>query len=335
MSTDNTQTEMTLIKKIINIASIIIIIILAIVTLFNGFYTVNEAESAVVTTFGKAKLVEEKGLHFNIPFIQKVKKVDTTVKGFEIGYVENSDGSYSEVLDESIMITSDYNLLDIDFYISYQVSDPIKYLYSSTEPREILKDISMASIRSVVSAYSVDSAITTGKAGIQSSVKEMIIENLEENDIGLTLVDAALQDVEPPVDSVSNEFKAVETAKQGKESAINEANAYRNQKIPEAEANADKILQKAEATKAARINEANGQVARFNAEYEEYKNYPLITKQRMFYETMQEIMPNLRIIIDDGDGSVLKHLSLDDIKSSNANNSNNNNVNYGGPQDEE
>ena len=151
----------------------------------------------------------------------------------------------------------------------------------------------------------------------------------------MTLVDAALQDVEPPVDSVSNEFKAVETAKQGKESAINEANAYRNQKIPEAEANADKILQKAEATKAARINEANGQVARFNAEYEEYKNYPLITKQRMFYETMQEIMPNLRIIIDDGDGSVLKHLSLDDIKSSNANNSNNNNVNYGGPQDEE
>lgn len=305
-----------LLKRLINTVSGVLIGVIVLICLLTSFYTVSETESAVVTTFGAAKLIEEKGLHFKAPLIQKVTKVDTTVRGFEIGYYEDEYGEYYEVPEESIMITSDFNLLDVDFYISYQVSDPIKYLYASNEPQEILKDIAMSSIRSVVSAYSVDSAITTGKSGIQAAVKDMILENLEENDIGLTLVDAAIQDTEPPVESVNDAFKSVETAKQGKESAINEANAYRNQKIPEAEANVDKILQEAEATKTSRINEANGQVARFNAEYEEYKNYPLITKQRMFYETMQDVMPNLKIVIDDENGNVLKHYSLNDLEQS-------------------
>ena len=301
------------IGKLLGTIGTIIIVILVAIGVYSGFYTVSETESAVVTTFGQAKLVEDKGLHFKIPFVQYVTKVDTTVKGFEIGYREMNDGTYTEVEDESLMITSDFNILDVDFYISYQVSDPIKYLYASDEPELILKNMAMSSIRSVISAYEVDSAITTGKSGIQASVKEMLLSNLNENDIGLTLVDAAIQDVEPPTDSVNNAFKAVETAKQGKESAINEANAYRNRKIPEAEANVDKILQDADAKKTARINEANGQVARFNAEYEEYKHYPLITKQRMFYETMQKVMPTLKIVIDDGNGNIYKHLTLDSV----------------------
>lgn len=292
--------------------------ILILIAIGSSLYTVKETEVAVVTTFGKANVVEDKGLHFKIPFIQKLNKVDTTVKGFPVGYIENKDGTYEEVEPDCIMITRDFNLLDVDFYISYQVSDPVKYMYATENPEAILKDIALSSIRSAVSAYSVDSAITTGKSGIQSNVKEMIIENLNENDIGISLVDAAIQDVEPPISTVNDAFKAVETAKQGKESAINEANAYRNQKIPEAEAQSDKINQDAEAQKVARINEANGQVARFNEEYAEYKKYPLITKQRMFYETMREVMPDLKIVIDDEDGNVLKHYSLDSLKTQNS-----------------
>lgn len=302
-------------KMVIKVLKIIFGVIVAIIILFGSIYTVSETESAIVTTFGSPKLVEEKGLHFKIPIIQNVRKVDTTVRGFSIGYVENSDGSYNEVPEESIMITSDFNLLDVDFYVSYQVTDPVKYVYSSAEPDLILKNIAMSSIRSVLSAYGVDSAITTGKTGIQSSVKEAIMQNLEENDIGLTLVDAAIQDVEPPVDSVNDAFKTVETAKQGKESALNEANAYRNQKLPDAEAEADKILQDAEAKKTSRINEAQGQVAKFNAQYEEYKKYPLITKQRMFYETMDELLPNMKIIIDDSGDGVSKYMNLSDLQS--------------------
>lgn len=289
----------------------VVIGIFVVITLFNSFYSVRETETAVITTFGKASIVEGKGLKFKIPYIQQVIKVDTTVRGFSIGYYENEDGSTSDVDEESVMITSDYNFVDIDFYISYEIKDAIKYLYDSDQPEMILKNIAMSSIRSTMSAYTVDTALTTGKAEIQSNIKQMMIAKLDEADIGITLVDASIQDVEPPTDDIKNAFKAVETAKQQKESAINEANKYRNEQLPAAEAQADKILQDAEATKTARINEATGQVARFNAEYAEYKNYPLITKQRMFYEAMEELLPKLKVIIDDGSGNIQKYYPIE------------------------
>lgn len=298
------------INKIIKTAITVVVAMFILSIVFSSFYTVSETESVVLTTFGKASLVDEKGLHFKIPFIQRAQSVDTTVRGIEIGYGENSDGSTYSVEHESIMITSDYNFIDCDFYISYQVTDPIKYLYNSDEPDKILKNIAMSSIRSTVSAFSVDTAITTGKAEIQSNVKSMIVEELEDEDIGITLVDASIQDVEPPTEDVIEAFTAVETAKQGKESAINEANAYRNEQLPAAEAQADKILQDANATKTARINEATGQAARFNAEYEEYVNYPLITKRRMFLEAMEEVLPKLEVIIDSGNGEINKYYPI-------------------------
>lgn len=300
-------------KKIGQIFGWIFVAIVAMTVILSAFYTVGETESVVVTTFGKATLVDEKGLHFKIPFIQKATKVDTTVRGLKIGYGEDSDGNTYSVEHESIMITSDYNFIDCDFYISYQVTDPIKYLYNSDDPDMIVKNIAMSSIRSTVSAFTVDNAITTGKAQIQSNVKAMMVEELEKQDIGITLVDASIQDVEPPTDDIIEAFTAVETAKQGKESAVNEANAYRNAKLPEAEAEADKIVQTAEAEKSARINEATGQAARFNEEYNEYVHYPLITKQRMFMEAMSDVLPTLQVVIDQGDGEIMKYYPITDL----------------------
>ena len=300
-------------KKVGQIFGWIVVAIAAVTVILSAFYTVGETESVVVTTFGKATLVGEKGLHFKIPFIQKATKVDTTVRGLKIGYGEDSDGNTYSVEHESIMITSDYNFIDCDFYISYQVTDPIKYLYNSDDPDMIVKNIAMSSIRSTVSAFTVDNAITTGKAQIQSNVKAMMVEELEKQDIGITLVDASIQDVEPPTDDIIEAFTAVETAKQGKESAVNEANAYRNAKLPEAEAEADKIVQTAEAEKSARINEATGQAARFNEEYNEYVHYPLITKQRMFMEAMSDVLPTLQVVIDQGDGEIMKYYPITDL----------------------
>ena len=300
-------------KKVGQIFGWIVVAIAAMTVILSAFYTVGETESVVVTTFGKATLVDEKGLHFKIPFIQKATKVDTTVRGLKIGYGEDSDGNTYSVEHESIMITSDYNFIDCDFYISYQVTDPIKYLYNSDDPDMIVKNIAMSSIRSTVSAFTVDNAITTGKAQIQSNVKALMVEELEKQDIGITLVDASIQDVEPPTDDIIEAFTAVETAKQGKESAVNEANAYRNAKLPEAEAEADKIVQTAEAEKSARINEATGQAARFNEEYNEYVHYPLITKQRMFMEAMSDVLPTLQVVIDQGDGEIMKYYPITDL----------------------
>lgn len=277
------------------------ILILAIIILFsNGmWYQIEEQEEAVVVTFGEAKAVSEKGLHFKIPLVQKVRKVNTTIQGFPIGYNFSTNETAE---DEAVMITSDYNFINVDFFVEYRISDPVKYLYASSMPEGILKNISQGSIRTVIGSYDVDSVLTTGKTEIQAEIKEMILNKLEQQDIGLTLVNISIQDSEPPTEEIMKAFKAVETAKQGKETALNNANKYRNQKLPEAEAQADEIVKNAEAQKQTRINEAEAQAARFQAMYEEYEKNPVVTKQRMFYEAMEDVLPDMKVIIDDGDG---------------------------------
>ena len=282
----------------------ILAIFLGAIILLNSCYQLDETEQAVISTFGKITVNDGKGIQWKIPFIQKVKKVDTTIKGFPIGYAIDKNGNETYIEDESTMITSDYNFITVDFYISYKVSDPEKYLFNSNDPVGILKNLTQNCIRTVVSGYPVDSVLTTGKTEIQVNIEQMIKKELEELDIGLTLVEAALQDAEPPTADISNAFKSVETAKQNKESLINEANKYRNENLPAAEANVDRILQAAESSKEARINEAIGEVAKYNEMYEEYLKYPLITKQRMFYETMEELLPNMKVIIDNGNGDL-------------------------------
>lgn len=288
---------------------IVLLIILAIVG-FGSFYTITEQEQAVVTTFGKAKAVTESGLHLKIPIIQKVHRVDTTIKGFPIGYEEDSNRT---VETEAVMITRDFNFVNVDFYVEYKVSDPVKYLYSSSDPVSILKNIAQSNIRSIVGSYDVDSVITSGKYEIQSKIKEEILDNLLEHDIGLMLVNITIQDSEPPTEEVMEAFKSVETAKQGKDTAINNANKYRNENLPKALAEVDKILQQAESTKTKRVNEAQAEVARFNEMYEEYLKYPLITKERMYYEAMEDILPSLKVVIDSGESEVSKFLPLEPL----------------------
>ncbi len=299
--------------------------VIAVLLALNSYYTINEQEQAVVTTFGVPSTESEPGLHFKIPFIQKVTKVDTTIKGFSIGYEMETGNS---VESESLMITLDFNFVNVDFFVEYKVIDPIKSLYASDDPANILKNIAQSCIRSQIGAYNVDSVITTGKNEIQANIKDKIIEQLETYDIGIQLINITIQDAEPPTEMVIEAFRAVETAKQGAETAINNANKYRNQQIPAAEAEVDQILKEAQADKEARINEAEGQAARFNALYEEYKKYPLITKQRMFYEAMEELLPNLEVIIDNSETGVQKVLPLESfVQNENVTSNNSSNVN--------
>lgn len=276
----------------------------------DSFYSISEQEQAVVVTFGNPVTVSTPGLHFKLPFLQQVKKVSTVINGFPIGYDINTKDPIEA---ESLMITSDYNFVNVDFYIEYKVSDPIKYLYASREPEVILKTLAQSYIRDTIGLYPVDSVITTGKNEIQSVIKDKLIDRLEKEDIGLQLINITIQDAEPPTTEVLEAFKAVETAKQSKETSINNANKYKSEQEPAAEAQVDEILKKAESTKQARINEAQGQVARFNEMYEGYTNNPLITKQRMFFEAMEDILPHLKVVIDNGNGEISKFLPLDTI----------------------
>lgn len=278
----------------------------------NTVYTISEQEQGVIVTLGKPTGSASPGLNVKIPFIQQVYKIDTTIKGLAIGYRE---GSNESVDNESLMITSDFNFVNVDFYVEYQVTDPVAYLYESSDPVEILRNIVQSCIRNVVGSYKVDSVLTDGKSEIQAKVKEMVIDKLEAQSLGLSIVNLTIQDAEPPTTEVMQAFKAVETAKQEKETIINNANKYRNEKMPEAEADVDNILQEAKTTKTQRINEAESQVALFNAMYDEYKKNPDMTKKRMFYEAMEKILPDLEVIIDSGNGSVQKILPLDSFAS--------------------
>ncbi len=263
-------------------AKIVLALVILGVLAGNSYYSIQEEEQAVVCTFGSPKAVTTPGLHFKIPFIQNVTKVNTTIQGFNIGYRDgtNDDPSGDEI-EDALMITSDYNFIYVDFYAEYRVTDPVKALYASENPAVVLKNIAQNCIRTTIGSYSVDSVLTTGKNEIQSNIKQMILDKLETYDIGIQLVNITIQDATPPTAEVENAFKEVETAKQGKETALNNANKYRNEQIPNAEAESDKILQDAEAKKQERINEANGQAARFNSMYQEYAKYPEVTKKQL------------------------------------------------------
>ena len=279
----------------------IIIAIIAVVAIgFDGFYTVGEQEQAVITMFGTIVRTDTAGLYFKLPFIQRVRIVDMTTHGTSIGYDTDKKGRNTAREEESVMITSDFNFVNIDFYLEYKVSDPVAYLYNSDNPEAILRNMLLSCIRSTVADYPVDEVITTAKNEIQTAVRGKLTEMLSQSSIGLQCVNLTVQDAEPPTDNIIQAFKEVETARQARETVINAAKKYQSEQIPAAEAKADQVIQKAEAVKSARIAEAKGQAARFTSMYDEYKAYPLITKQRLFWEALEEVLPNAKVIITDG-----------------------------------
>ena len=265
------------------------------------FYTVDDKQQAVVTTFGKVTDVTDAGVHFKMPFgIQNVEKVDVNVyQKIELGYSSNGHVTNTS---ESAMITGDYNIVNVDFFVEYKISDPVAYLYSSNDPELILKNLIQSQVRNVVGSSSVDAVLTDGKEGIQMQVKDLVTAILSEYEIGLTLVDVKIQDSEPPTAEVIEAFKAVETAKQRAETVVNDAKAYQNAQLPQAQAQADKLIQNAEYLKQKRINEAHEQVAMFTAMYEEYARNPEITRSRMYYEAIQEILPDVKLYINTSTG---------------------------------
>ena len=282
---------------------IIVLVIAVAIIAFRSIYFISEQKNGVVTQFGKVVRVDTAGMHFKAPW-QSLQTVDITTHGTGIGYYVK-DGQNIASEEDGIMITSDFNLLNIDFYMEYKVSDPVAYLYNSKTPEEILENIALANIRTVVSNYTVDEAMTTAKGLIEQEVKEAMIKSLEDTNIGLSVQNITIQDSEPPTEDIIAAFKAVETAKQGADTAKNNALQYKNEQIPKAEAKADKIVQNATASKEARIAEATGEASKFNKMYEQYSMYPEITKKRMFFEKVEEILPNTRVIITDGQSKII------------------------------
>lgn len=285
-------------KAISRLSAIVILALFAFITLYNSFYTLNSQEYGLLITFGAAQEVNTPGVHTKIPYFQKVQKVSKEIMGMPIGY--NGDESITK---ESMMITRDFNIINVDFYIEYRVTDPVKAWYKSDSVDSVLKNLAQSYIRDTVGLYKIDEVLTSEKNKIQAEVKEKLINRLEQEDLGILVSNVTIQDSELPTDEVSTAFKDVENAKQDMDTLLNKAAKYENEQIPAARAEADKVTKEADAFREERINEAKGQVARFNEMYDEYVKFPQLTEKRMFYETIESLLPGKKIIIDNGDGT--------------------------------
>ena len=304
-------------KKIKRTALLTVLFAIVIVFGLTCYYTVDDKQQAVVTTFGKVTDITDAGVHLKLPFgIQQVEKVDVNVyQKITLGYDPVGSG-YTVDDRESAMITGDYNIVNVDFFVEYKISDPVQYLYSSNDPENILRNLVQSQVRNVVGSSTVDSVLTDGKENIQMQVRTLVTDILSQYDIGLSLVDVKIQDAEPPTQEVIEAFKNVETAKQQAETVINDAKAYKNAQLPQAQAKADKLIQNAQYLKEKRINEATEQVAMFNAMYQEYALNPQVTKSRMYYEAISQIMPGVKLYINTSSGSdVQMLLPLEDLVS--------------------
>lgn len=276
-------------------------VIVIVIGLFTSIYSTNEKEIGFTSIFGKNELISSAGIHFKVPFISSKHVFDATTQGMAIGYAEETDESKTE---DSLMITSDFNFINIDFYLEYRIIDPIQYYYCTDNPEGILENIAQSAIRNTVGRYSVDEVMTTGKGQIEIDVLNDIESELSNCETGLAVLNITIQDSEPPTKDVTKAFKDVEDAKQNADTAVNEANAYTNTQIPAAEAKAQKIKQDAEATKTVRINEAKEEVASFEALFSEYSLNPETVKNRMYLDALSEVLPNMKIIVAE-DGQVI------------------------------
>ncbi len=279
------------------------------------FYFVEPDEEGVVTLFGKYVRTTQPGMHFKMPspiehaYTPAIRKVRRT----EVGFRVLDSGSQQKVRDvpvESLMLTGDQNIVDMDVVVQYKIIDSMAYLFNIRQQAKLVKDTAETVIRGIVGEKKIDEALTTGKAEIQIQIQEQMQNLLNKYQSGIQIVTAQLQNVHPPV-QVEAAFKDVVSAREDKERLINEAQGYRNAIIPEARGKAAKIIREAEGYREQQVKESQGDVDRFLSQYKEYKKAPEITRTRIYLETMEEILPNMeKFIMGDNKGGVLPILPL-------------------------
>jgi modulator of FtsH protease HflK len=293
------------------------IIITAIIFILSGLYIVNSGEEAVILRFGAFQsVVTDAGAKWKIPFIDKVYKANVSeISRLEFGFSTVEQGSsdsmarYSENLNEALMLTGDENLALVEVIIQYKIIDAKKYFFNVDSPIATLRVISESSIRRAIASHKLDEALTDNKFGIQQEIKESLQRICDKYEIGIAITAIQLQDVNPPKE-VDAAFKDVSSALEDKNSEINKANSYRNEKIPAARGNAAQRINEAEGYKSSRIDYAKGDVANFLQILDKYQQGKQVTRTRMYLEMMERVLPGIDKYIVDESGNTVKFLPL-------------------------
>lgn len=289
--------------------------------LLSGIYIVNPDEQGIVLRFGKYVRTVEPGPHYHLPFpIETVYKPQVTqVLRGEVGFRSLGQGKTFQqgqvktIPQEASMLTGDENIVNVQFSVQYKIKDPVEYLFNVTNQAAVVRNAAEAAMREVIGKSMIDSAITDGKLKIQNDATELLQNILNRYEVGVQVIAVQLQDVHPPQDVIAA-FKDVASAREDKSRIINEAEAYRNELLPRARGQAAEMVNIAEAYKATRVQNAHGETQRFLSVLAEYEKAKDVTKKRLYYEAMEDILTHAqeKVILPKGTSDrVLPFLPLD------------------------
>lgn len=299
----------------------ILIGIVVLIWLASGIYIVAPDEVGVVKRFGKAAYETESGPHYHIPwpFETVLKAKVTKVRRAEVGFrtvIVGPPAKYRAVAAESLMLTGDENIVDMQFIVQYKIKNAVDYLFNIRDAERTVKKAAEAAMRDVVGKNKIDDALTAGKFQIQQDTKRLLQRILDEYKAGISVEAVQLQDVHPPREVMAS-FKDVASAKEDKIRFINESEGYRNDILPKAKGKASQIVNEALAYKEAKIKRAEGDVSRFTQILKEYRKARDVTQKRLYLEMMEEVLTDIEKVIIDSkhSGNLLPFLPLKGLES--------------------
>ncbi len=295
------------------------LILLIVVWAFSGLYRVLPDEQGVVLRFGKFTSTTQPGLNYHIPYpietvlTPKVTKVNRIDIGFRSASDSGRTSGIGDVSEESLMLTGDENIVNIDFSVFWVIKDAGKYLFKIQSPVITVKAAAETAMREVIAKSKLQSILTEGRSKIEIETQEIAQSLLDEYESGIQLTQVQTQKADPP-DEVIDAFRDVQAARADMERSKNEAEAYQNDVIPRARGEAAKILQEAEAYKKQVVAAAEGEASRFVAIYNEYAKAKQVTQERMYLETMEKVLADIdKVIIDRKAGGVVPYLPLPEL----------------------
>ncbi|GMO31284.1 MAG: FtsH protease activity modulator HflK [Termitinemataceae bacterium] len=277
-----------------SIVLVVIGIIVALVFFGTSLYIVDQTENAVVTRFGKFLKINEPGMHFQLGFgidhhyLVNVTNINTEQFGFKSVRSTGRSTNYQNNTNESTMLTGDLNIIEVEWIIQYKISDPKAWVFNVHDQGRTIRDVSRSAINMMVGDRGIMDIMGPERSNIESEAERFMNETFSGYELGINVIAVKLQNIDPPV-GVQEAFDDVNKAEQDMNRLINEGQQAYNAAIPRARGEADRRIQIAQGYASERINNANGDVARFNSVYEEYKKAPEVTRTRLYYEMMEEI----------------------------------------------
>jgi membrane protease subunit HflK len=302
---------------------ILLVVVAAMLWLATGFYRVQPGQQGVALIFGKVVKSTPPGLDYNLPApigevftpqVDRSRRVDIGFRG--AGEVSRGRNSERDVLEESLMLTGDQNIVDMDFTVFWKISDASKYLFNIRVPENTVKVVAESAMREVVGQTNFDVAVTTGRESMQDKTKELMQTILNQYESGIEITTVQLQKSDPPSE-VIDAFNDVQRARQDRDRLRNEAEAYANSIVPVARGLAEKDIQQAQGYREQQIQEAQGEADRFTSVYKAYKVAPEVTRRRMYLETLGEVLGSARKVIIDqkgGGSGVIPYLPLPEVQ---------------------